>query len=104
MQLLGQGAPPCPGPPVAMLAAAAPKPPPPPPPPPIPPSIPTQEDILVTWATVVMLALRCVGVPVSREGAARLARRRGKQGPPPEDTTAAGLGLQGLVQARPLFL
>ncbi|KAL4423032.1 hypothetical protein ABPG77_002066 [Micractinium sp. CCAP 211/92] len=58
---------------------------------------PLDEDILLSWVAVVMMALQMVGVPLAPEGREREQGRQ-QAGSRAEDTSSMGRGLQGMVR------
>ncbi|PSC70908.1 hypothetical protein C2E20_5721 [Micractinium conductrix] len=58
---------------------------------------PVDEDVLVSWVAVIMMALQMVGVPLLPQGEERRQRREADGGGA-EDTSGMGMGLQGLVR------
>ncbi|KAL4428301.1 hypothetical protein ABPG75_002390 [Micractinium tetrahymenae] len=58
---------------------------------------PMDEDILLSWVAVVMMALQMVGVPLAPEGVARQQLRE-QEGGRAEDSSSMGRGLQGMVK------
>lgn len=58
---------------------------------------PIDEDILLNWVAVIMIALDMVGVPLLPEGRERQQERE-RQGMGNEYASSMGMGLQGLVR------
>lgn len=58
---------------------------------------PLDEDILLSWVAVIVMALEMVGAPLAPEGLER-QRQRGSAGGGAEDASGMGRGLQGMVR------